>query len=901
MVWLRRLVNVFRSDRVDRDAGREMAFHVAERVDELVAGGMSEAEARREARRRFGRHADIRARVHRIEVIGWLEAVVSDLRYAARALKANSGFTIVAVVSLGLGIGANTAIFSLIHALMLRPLPVDRPEEIVQVAMEDGSHGAGGGGPRGTTFTNPLWEGIRDRQDALAATLAFADQRFNLTAGGVVRRTGGAWVSGGYFEALGVPAVRGRVLAPADDLPGCPALAVLSHGYWQREYGGAEDVVGGTISLDGHPFRIIGVSAPGFSGIHVGRSAGIFVPLCSVRALRPGRDLLEARSTWFLNVFGRLAPGTTPSEARGALAATAPAVFRAAVPAHYSPEERREFAETSLTAEAAANGLSLVRGQYREALLTLLVVVGVVLLIACANVAQLLMARATSRQHEVAVRLALGSGRARLVRQLLTESVLLALLGAALGTLFAHWSSRLVVGLLAQAGRAVTLDLSLDLAVLGFTIAVATATGLLFGLAPAWRSARVAPGRAIRGSGRGLVGDPRQRFARSIVVGQVALSFVLVVAAGLLVGSFRRLATADPGFRADGVLIASVGWSDLELSEARGATFPRELVERVRTIPGVRHASASLLTPISGTTWNDDVAFHEGALESRSEWPVMFNGVTDGYLETLGTRLLAGRDFTPGDGAGAPPVVLVSRALARRYYGEASPVGRRLSTFVHDSVGPAMEIVGVVEDARYARVDEDIGPAAYVPLEQTEPWSPSTDLALRTDAAPGALIPAVTSAMREIHPAITLEFATLEDQVAVSLARPRLLATLSGFFGGLALLLAVIGLYGTMSYSVARRRNEMGIRIALGSARTGILRLVAGEAGGVIAAGVSLGVLLAIAGTRLIGSFLFGVTPTDPRTLALSALILAAVAMGAALGPAWRAAGVDPMVALREE
>jgi predicted permease len=528
----------------------------------------------------------------------------------------------------------------------------------------------------------------------------------------------------------------------------------------------------------------------------------------------------------------------------------------------------------------------------------------VVLVIACANVAQLLMARAAARRHEIAVRLALGSGRGRLARQLLTESVLLALMGAAAGLLFARWSSALVVGWLSQGGRAVSLDLSLDWRVFGFTIAVATATGILFGLAPVWRSSRVDPQTAMRGAGRGVVGDTRHRFARGIVIGQVALSLVLVVAAGLLVGSFRRLATLDPGFRSEGVLVAETSWSNVRLSEAEGRAYPRILLDRVRALAGVRDASASLVTPISGTSWNDDVVMDGAAGSESGDAPVFFNGVTDGYFATFGSALLRGREFTPMEGSDAPPVVLVNQTLAQRFFGESNPLGKRIRKVLHDSLnslGPAMEIVGVVEDAKYRRLNEETLATAYVPLEQTELWMPGVKIALRTDGDPNALIPGVTRAMHQVNPAIALEFTTLKRQVAASLARPRLLATLSGFFGLLAMVLAVIGLYGTISYSVTRRRNEIGVRIALGAARTGILRMVASEAGSMVVIGVVLGALLALAATRLIAAFLFGVTASDPVTLALSALTLATVAMAAGLVPAWRAAGVDPMVTLREE
>jgi putative ABC transport system permease protein len=891
MSWFRRLVNILRRRRPGRDLDREMAFHLAERVEDLMAGGMSESDARREARRRFGNRTLLRLRVRSVDVIAGVHAVAADLRYGARALRANPVFTLVMVLLLGLGIGANTAIFSLINAVMLRSLSVRHPEDLVRITMGD----------EGMIFTNPLWEQIRDRRDVLDGTFAFNDASFNLTTGGPVRRASGAWVSGDYFRVLGISASAGRLFGPADDVRGCTGVAVLSHHYWQREYGGANDAIGRDISLNGHPFEIVGVSAPGFTGIHVGRTADVFVPLCTMPILRANVDILDARSTWFLRIFGRLRPGETLAQARASLAAAAPGVYEATIPGHWTADEQREYAQGTLGAVLAPNGLSEVRGEYHDALLTLLVVVGVVLLVACANIAQLLLARATTRQHEIAVRMALGAGRARLVRQLLTESIALALLGGAVGTLFARWSSGLIVGLLSQDGAAVSLDLAIDVRVLGFTIGVATATGILFGLAPAWRSARVDPQTAMRGAGRGLVGDSRQQVAKTIVVGQVALSLVLVVAAGLLVGSFRRLGSLDPGFRAEGVLIVHADWSNLDLPEARSQSFSREILDRMRGVPGVRDASASVVTPINGSAWNDYVVVDGFTPRDARDALVWFNGVSDGFLATLGVQLKAGRDLTPKDVAGAPPVVLVNEALAHHFFGDASPLGRTIRTNVHDSIGDPMEIVGVIEDGKYRSLDEETLATAYVPIYQSGLWGASMELALRTDGSPTALTSRVTEAMREVHPGITLEFTTLAQQVANSLAGPRLLATLSGFFGGLALLLAVIGLYGTMSYSVARRRNEIGIRIALGAARTGILREVVGEAGRVVGVGLALGGLLALAATRLVAGLLYGVTPSDPTTLGLSGLTLGLVALAAGFVPAWRAAGVDPMVALRDE
>ena len=762
MTWHRRWLNLLSPGRVWRDIDREMAFHLEERVDELVASGMSPEQARREARRRFGRVETIRGRIRDVDVVGWLESLLFDIRYALRGLRAHRGFTVVAVASLALGIGANTGIFSLIDAVLLRSLPVRNPGEIVRLSMGDGT----------TNFTNPLWEQIRDRQHFLAGT------------------------------------------------------AVLSHDFWEREYGGAGDIVGRTLSLDGHPFQIVGVARPGFSGIDVARPAKIFVPLCTAAILRPGRDVLDARSTWFLNVFGRLRPGETLAQARAGLATLFRSALEATVPRDWSPAEQENFRERTLTAESASNGMSLLRSRYDHALYVLLLVVGVVLLIACANVAQLLLARATARKHEVAVRLALGAGRARLARQTLVESLLVALAGAGLGLLFARWSSRVLVGFLARGGHGVRLDLSLDPRVLGFTVGVAVVTALLFGLAPVVRSNEVRPASAMRGTGRGVVGDARHGAVRGIVVAQVALSFVLVVAAGLLVGSFRRLDTEDPGFQRHGVLVVTADWSNLQLSGAEQQAFPRRLLDRMRRLPGVAVAGAAEFTPVSGTSWNEVVSADGRVPASPRDAILWFNGVTDGYLGALDTRLLAGRDFTPGDDSASGRVVILSRTAAHRYFDEPAPLGKSIRLVRHDTLGASLRIVGIMEDAKYRRMDEEMLPTAYVPLEQTGTGS-TIRLTLRADGPTKTLIPEVTESMRALNPGIALEFTTLEDQVAASLARPHLLATLSGFFGALALLLAVIGLYGTMSYAVARRRNEIGVRIALGATRTRILRMVA--------------------------------------------------------------------------
>jgi predicted permease len=856
-----------------------------------MAGGMGEAEARRQARLRLGGAGVQKERTRERDVLPWLESLAADVRYALRSLRANPGFTLVAVLSLGLGIGANTAIFSLVDAVMLRPLPVSRPEELVQVTM----------GPGDETFTNPVWEELRDRQDVFSGAFAYGDRRFDLAGGGEVRAVDGAWVSGGFFNTLGVSPAAGRVTGPADDFRGCPAVAVIGHGFWQSEYGGAAGAVGRTVSLDGHPFEIVGVAAPGFTGVEVGKAAQVYAPLCA-KVVVDGADRgLDHRSYWFLHVVGRLREGTTAEAARARLAALAPAVFGATVPPDWDAEGKREYLKNTLDVVPAANGQSALRSRYSEALLALMMVVGTVLLIACANVANLLLARAAARRREVAVRLAIGAGRGRLVRQLLTESLLLALLGGVVGLVFASWAGGLLVRLLSTRSNAVRLDLSVDARLLAFTLAVSTATAVLFGLAPAWRATRVDPHAAMQATGRSVAeGHSRLTLGRALVVGQIALSLVLVLGAGLLLGTFRRLATLDPGFRSDGVLLAAVDLRNARLPDERLVGVKREILETVRAVPGVRSSSASALTPVSGSGWNGRVVVDGYVPAGQYDDLVFLNAVSDGFFATLGTPLLAGRDFDRGDAAGAEPVAVVNEAMARKFFGGASPVGRRITWEDGPQSEKPLLVVGVVGNTKYGNLREETQPQMFLPLEQDE-GGPTLNLELRTPGPPASLVPAVTAAVVGIAPGISLRYATLREQVDASLTQERLLASLSGFFGGLALLLAAVGLYGTMAYSVARRRGEIGIRIALGAARARVVRLVMGDVGRMVLAGVAIGALAAALVVRRVAPFLFGLAPSDPATWALSALTLAVAAVAAGALPAWRAARVDPMDSLREE
>jgi predicted permease len=889
MGWFTRIANLGRRDRVTHEIDRELDFHLAELADELVAGGMSEDEARREARRRFGNPAVQRERTRDVDLMVWLESLGADLRYTLRSLRASPGFALAAVLSLALGIGANTAIFSLVDAVLLRSLPVSRPEELVQVGMK-GAHGY---------FTNPLWEELRDRQDAFSSVMAFSSERFELSRGGESRRVEGAWVSGSYFGTLGVAPAAGRLLGPADDRPGCPAVAVLGHHFWRSAYGGDPGVVGRTVALGGHPVQVVGVAAKGFTGVEVGRADRIFVPVCALDAMDPkGDGGLSQRSRWFLRIVGRRQDGLTDAALATRLAAIAPAMFAATVPADWDENGKRDYMRTALEARPAAHGDSSLRESYRTALLALMGVVALVLMVACANLSNLLLVRATARRREIAVRIAIGAGRSRVIRQLLTESLVLATAGAALGILFAVWSSRFLVRLLSTSADPVWLDLSLNARVLGFAAMVTAVTSLLFGLAPAWQAARGDPHPLLRGQGRGTDAALGAGAGRALVVGQIALSMVLVVGAGLLLSTFSRLQRMDPGFDRRGVLTISVDASR-ELPPEAQRVLQEQILDGLRALPGVLRAGASALTPIGDGMWNTSVEVAGFKPARREDSIVWMNAVSEGYFATLGTRLLAGRDFTPADREGSAAVVVINQAMAKRVFGRASAVGRRIRYDVGPMKSADAEVVGVVEDAVYRSLREGGEATLYVALRQ-QPDVP-LNFVVRSDGPAGSLMRPVGALLAETAPGTVFGFRTLSDQVAASLLRERLLATLAGFFGGLALLLAVLGLYGTVAYSVARRTGEIGIRMALGAPGRRVVRMVLGDVVRMVAPGVALGLVLALAASRFLTSFLYGLEATDPAVLGLATAVLALAALVAGALPASRAARVDPMVALRAD
>jgi predicted permease len=878
MKGLSRIWNALRGNRLSSELDREMAFHLAEREDDLVSSGMSPKLAAREARRRFGNYGSLKERTRDVDVATWLDTLAADVRYALRALRASPGFATVAILSLALGIGANSAIFTLINAVMLQAIPVTRPHELVSISRD------------GRYLTEAIWQEIRARQSVFSDVFAYTSVSVDLSNGGESHNVPAGLATGELFPTLGIRTALGRPLSLNDDnAANCQHVAVVTDDFWRTELGASPTAVGRTITLDGKPFQIVGVAAPPFFGVEIGYHIPVWAPLCSEQILRGESGIT---STLARMVIGRMKPGVTLAGVTAQLAALRPAILEATV--QYSAPKSgillspNEYRKTQFNATSFTNGDPALRNTYGDALIALMGVVGVVLLIACANVANLLLARATARQREIAVRLALGASRGRLVRQLLTESTVLAGLGALGGGLFAWWGSRLLVSLLTTSAQRVAIHLTPDWRVVAFTAVVAVGTGLLFGLAPAWRSARVSAGATMRPTGRGVVeGHSRFGVGKLLVAGQIALSLVAVTAAGLLLGSWIRLATVDPGYATDGMLIVG--------ARQGGTTQFRDILERVRALPGVRGAAYSAYTPLSDA-WNTTISV-AGAANSTNGPIVRMNDVTDGYFDALDTPLLAGRDFGAQDTPSSPRVAIVSENLAREFLGGPAALGKRVR--FGSPPGEPVEIVGIVGDTKQTALRFETDPVVYFPFSQDTSAQSSVSFAIHASGAPSTLTSAVNATFAEVDSRISYRVTTLARRIENAVRLPKTLGVLAGFFGGLALLLAAIGLYGIMAYTVARRRNEIGIRVALGAERGRIVRLVLGDVARIVAFGTVAGVVLSLATTRVGRSLLYGVAPNDPIVLGAAAGLLAAAAVVAGAIPARRAARLDAMTALR--
>ncbi len=890
MNWFReiwRRVNFLRNrSQAEEDLAEEMRLHLDLRAEET---------GRDESRRRFGNELLLREASREAWGWRWLDSLLQDLRYGGRALAAHPGFTITAVLSLALGIGANTAIFSIVNAVMLRTLPVEDPQRLMQLRRGSGE-----------SYTNPIWEQVRDRRQAFGGMLAYGDDRFDLSAGGESRFAQGLWVSGDFFRVLGIAPLRGRMLTVEDDQHGggkAGPVAVISYAFWQANFGGDPGVLGKIITLDRHPFEIVGVTPPYFTGLDVDKGFDVIIPIGCEPILHTDLSALDHRSWWWLRILVRLTPGDSIPQAEAKIQALQSEIRRATMPTTWGEEDRKNYLKEPFRLRPTATGFSSTRDRYRQGLFTLMAVVGLVLLIACANIANLLLARAAARQREISIRMAIGAGRRRVIRQLLTESLLLSGLGAFGGFVFSLWGSRLLVRLFSTASDPLDLNVSPDLMVLAFTSAVALLTGVLFGLAPAFRATSVSPNNVLKENARGsIAGGSRFRLGKMLVATQVALSLVLLVGAGLFLNSLRNLLGTSMGFNRRNVTLVRVNTLAKVPKERRVELF-RTVLERLRVIPGVTSAASSLITPVSHRGWNQFV-FPEGyAAQSREDTLTWFNRVSPGYFRTMSTPLRAGRDFDSRDTISSTKVIIINEAAARHYFGGVSAIGKNVGMDLDGKKGEKelFQVIGIVADTKYIDLREEPKLGAYLVTSQEEEPRGETNFILRS-AVPGpTLAGPVRAAIAEIDSALALEFRDLETQVNDSLVQERTVALLSSFFGVLAVMLAMIGLYGVTSYAVLRRQGEIGIRMALGASQGSVVWLVLHDVTLILAAGTVLGLAASLAAGRLVSAMLFGVKPADPATLGICAAALALATAIAGFVPAHRASRLDPTTALRDE
>jgi predicted permease len=821
-----------------------------------------------------------------------------DIRFALRSLRKSPGFTATAILTLALGIGANTAIFQLLDAVRLRSLPVADPQSLASVQIRGGNRGFGVRSDE-AKLSYPLWQQIRAQQQAFSGVFAWQSNDFRLGRGAQERRAQGLWVSGEMFAALDIAPVSGRLFTAADDRPGCGIPgAVISYALWQSEFGRQDSAIGSTLVIEGHPTEVLGVTPPGFFGLEVGKKFDFAVPLCSVSAYSPSGDAVLARRDFFwLSVIGRLKPDWTVPRASAQLDTISPGIIEVTLPDGYSNSYLDQYRQFRLAAYPGGNGISQLRKTYDTSLSLLLGITGLVLLIACANLANLMLARASTREREMAVRLALGASRWQLIRQLLAEGLLLAGGGAVLGFALASVLSRSVVRLLSNEENLLRLDLSTDWRVLAFTAAIALSTCVVFSLAPAFRSSRTEPGTALKIGGRGMTaGRGRFSFQRTLVVSQIAVSLVLLVGALLFVRSFRNLMTLDPGFRERDIVFTFLDLSRLHLPPERTEPFVREVLEQVRSIPQVESAATATHVPLSGASWSLGVELPGAQGTSRFTW------ASPGYLQTMQIPLLAGRDFNDSDTRISPHVAIINETFAREFLGGADPIGKTLRTRAEpDFPSTEYQIVGVVKDTKYASLRDVTPPLSFGPASQfpgPDTWS---RLFIRSSVPPSALISVVRQKIVQMNPEIETEFHVFHTDIQNGLVRERMMALLSGFFGALAALLATIGLYGVISYIIATRRNEIGIRMALGAIPQDIVGNIIRQTLLMLALGVGAGIVLSLAAARGAGTLLFGLQPNDPLSLVAASVFLVAVALIASYVPARRASRIDPTVALRCE
>lgn len=832
-----------------------------------------------------------------------MNVLLLDLRYTLRALARNPGFTVVALLSLALGIGANTAIFTLMDRVLIRALPLRNSQELVVFKADDPRMGSVSTNYNSDfTFSYPLYRDFRDRAPGLNGVAAWFSVDASFSVKGQTDLLTAHLVSGNFFDVLGVRTALGRPFSPEDDrAPGVSPVVVLTHAFWVRRFNADPNILNQSVIINGHPMTVVGITVPGFSGVMLGDTPAFFVPLMMESQMMPGRNELENRRASWLTIMARLQPGVSASKEEAALNAFWKPLLQdeAAAISGFSPNTRDRFLKRHLWVLPGAHGLSGMRDRLRTPLMLLMGLVGFVLLIACANVASLMLARAASRQKEIAIRLALGARRSRIIRQVMTESATISLGGGLLGLLLSVWTSNGLLHILPFDGIDDAISTDPDIRVLAFTAAVAIASGILFGLAPALQAARPALAPLLKDQASNLTGGGGQvRSRKALVVAQVALSLLLLVGAGLFMRSVQRLKSIDPGFRIDHLISFSVNPSLNGYDETRGLALYERLLRDLAAIPGVRATTIAQTPLIEGTNWYSGITV-PGHEKRESDPSPNADTVGPGYFATLGTPLVSGREFTAADGKSAPPVAIVNEAFVHTYFDDRDPIGRQFY-FSREKTNP-VQVVGVVRDAKYARLVEEKQVFVFSPYSQRY-RNGSMTFYVRTVQDPESIGTALRKMVRDADPDLPLfGMKTMNQQIDESVFSQRIISELSAFFGLVATLLAAIGLYGVMSFAVTRRTREIGIRMALGADRRNVMRLMLGEAVVLVGIGIAIALPAAFPLTWAVRSLLYGVGPHDPIVIVVAVALLAAVALVAALIPSRRATRIDPISALRND
>ena len=825
------------------------------------------------------------------------ESSIQDLKIAFRSLRKSPGFAITAILTLALGIGVNASIFQLMDAVRLRSLPVAAPDRLASVEIRGGIHDFIPVRPSDLSF--PLWEQIRDHQQAFSSVFAWRTNHVRVGQGIDERKAVALWFTGEAFNTLGISPEKGRFFSPEEDKPGCGIPGtVISYAFWQSQFGGQDSAIGSTILIERKATRVLGVTPAGFLGLEIGRTFDFALPICSTPTYHDDLPFFTRPDYFFLTVIGRLKFGWTLARASAQLESVSPGIIAATLPTGYSNAFLDIYKRYRLNAYPAGHGVSSL-DTYDSSLWLLLGITSLVLLIACANLANLMLVRGNSRQREVAVRLALGASRWRLIRQSLAEGLILAVSGALLGTLLAFGFSRVIVWFISSAQESVKIDLSLDWRVFVFTTFLALFTCAIFDLWPAIRSSQTNPGIALKSGNRGTTqGRERFSFQQTLVVAQIAVSMVLLVGALLFVRSFRNLITYNPGFRENGIILAHVNLSHRKLSDLDaydGAM--RELLSQIRANPGVDSAATTTHIPLNGSTWQ--FGMRGGDKEGSSK----FTWISPGYFETMSIPLVAGRQFSDQiDSRNSPHVLIVNQTFARTFFGNDNPIGKTVRTIAEPTYPAAeFQIVGVVRDTKYGSLRDPTPPETFAPSTQFPPGQKAAMVFIHTSIPPERVIPILRESVQQHDPEMDYELFVYQNTVEDTLRQERMMAILSGSFGALAALLTMVGLYGVISYITTMRRNEIGIRMALGADRSSVLGLISTQTLRMLGAGVLLGILISLAATRGASSLLFGLHPNDPLSIIYAAALLVVVALLAGYIPARRASLINPSSALRDE